>query len=158
MTGFPTPQPWERVKLAVNVRIKFSRVLQRRHFADLLQAGWRYNANGCLQNALLLLHHKENAPWKHALYPHLFWNLFQMELYSPTNLPVATKVYVLSSVTDFSERAHISCNWVWNGLELSINTFAVLSLVYINWTELTSEIFCPNYFLHFAYQKCFFFS
>jgi len=49
-----------------------------------------------------------------------------------------------------------SHNWVWNGLELSIKTFAVLSLVFTGWTELTSEIFCPNCFLHFTYQKCFF--
>ena len=30
-----------------------------------------------------------------------------MELYRSTNSPVATKVYFLSSVTDFSELAHI---------------------------------------------------
>jgi len=35
---------------------------------------WRWNANGRPQNALLFLHHKENAPWKHALHLHLFWN------------------------------------------------------------------------------------
>jgi len=49
-------------------------------------------------------------------------------------------------------------NWVWKGLELSTNTFAVLSLVCAGWTELTSEIFYSNCFLHFSYQKCFFFS
>ena len=42
-------------------------------------------------------------------------------------------------------------DWVWNGLELSTTTFAVLSLVYAGWTEVTSET-------HFGYQKCFFFS
>ena len=51
-----------------------------------------------------------------------------------------------------------SHNWVWNGPELLMNTFGVLSLVCAGWTDLTSEIFCPNCFLHFAYQKCFFFS
>jgi len=49
-------------------------------------------------------------------------------------------------------------NWVWNRLQLSPTTFAVLSLVWPGWTELTSEIFCSNGFLHFGYQKCFFFS
>jgi len=48
-----------------------------------------------------------------------------------------------------------SHNWVWNGSEPLMNTFAVLSLVCAGWTELTSEIFCPNCFLHFACQKCF---
>jgi len=49
-------------------------------------------------------------------------------------------------------------NWVWNGLELSITTFAILSLVCAGWTELISEIFCSDGFLDFGYLKCFFFS
>ena len=47
--------------------------------------------------------------------------------------------------------------WVCNGLELSTTTFAVLSFWSELVEELTSEIFCPNCFLHFAYQKCFIF-
>jgi len=47
---------------------------------------------------------------------------------------------------------------VWNWLERSTTTFAVLSLVCGGWTELTSEIFWSNGFLHYGYQKCFFFS
>ena len=47
-------------------------------------------------------------------------------------------------------------NRVWNGLERSTTTFAVLSLVCAGWVELISEIFCSNVFLHFGYQKCFF--
>ena len=43
------------------------------------------------------------------------------------------------------------------GLELSTTTFAALSIVCAGWTELTSEIFFPNCFLLFGYQKCFFF-
>ena len=38
----------------------FSRVGQRRQFAHVFQVA--DNANGCSQNALPLLHHKENAP------------------------------------------------------------------------------------------------
>jgi len=72
------------------------------------------------------------------------------------------KVYFLSSVTAFAELAH-KCRYycelhtteVWNGPELSTTMCAVLSLVCAGWTELTSEIFCPNCFLHFGYQKCF---
>jgi len=51
-----------------------------------------------------------------------------------------------------------SHNWVWNGPALSINIFAVLSLVCADWTELTSEIIYPNCFLHFTYHKCIFVS
>jgi len=49
-------------------------------------------------------------------------------------------------------------NWAWKGLELSTTAFAVLSLVCAGWTKLTSKIFCSSEFLHFGYQKCFFFS
>jgi len=38
-----------------------------------------------LTRCFTVLHHKENAPWKHVLHSHLFWNYFQVELY--TNLP-----------------------------------------------------------------------
>jgi len=38
----------------------FSRVGQRRQFAHVFQVA--DNANGCSQNPLPLLHHKENAP------------------------------------------------------------------------------------------------
>ena len=48
-----------------------------------------------------------------------------------------------------------STHKVWNGHELWATTFSALSLVCAGWTELTSEIFCPNCFLHFGYQKCF---
>jgi len=41
-------------------------------------------------------------------------------------------------------------NWVWNGLGLSTNTFAVLSVACAGGTELTPAIFCPNSFLHFG--------
>jgi len=40
----------------------------------------RCNANWRSQNTLLLLHHKENSPWKLALHSHLFWNLLEVEL------------------------------------------------------------------------------
>ena len=43
------------------------------------------NVRGRSQSTSLFLHHKQNAPWKHALYLHLFWNVFQVELY--TSLP-----------------------------------------------------------------------
>jgi len=33
-----------------------------------------------LTRRFTVLHHKENAPWKHVLYSHLFWIFFQMEL------------------------------------------------------------------------------
>jgi len=65
---------------------------------------WRCNANGCSQNALLFLHQKENAPWKHTVNLHLLWNLFQVAVYE-----FCPKVYFLSSVTAFAELVHKSC-------------------------------------------------
>jgi len=68
--------------------------------------------------------------------------------YRPTNLPQkCTFCHPLQILLNRRIFTQLSLKW----LELSINTFAVLSLVFTGWTELTSEIFCPNCFLHFAY-------
>jgi len=45
----------------------------------------------------------------------------------------------------------MSLKWTWT----ISNAFAALSFFCAGWTELTSDIFCPNCFLHFGYQKCF---
>jgi len=182
---------------AMGIRRKFSSGMSSYYL--YFSGCWRCNENRRSQNALLFLHHKEYAPWKHALQLHLFWNLFQVELY--TSLPqkctschplqrllnwcTSLVIIVNSTISvgrggamplDFEnftikglflsfewENTNFLCyqvppNWVWNGLELTITTFAVLSLVSAGWTELTSEIFCSNGFLQFAYQICFFFS
>ena len=76
----------------------------------------------------------------------IYFDIFQVELY--TNVLSVTRYR-------FCWIGAYSYNCVWNGGELSINTFVVLSLFCVGWTGLTSEIFCPNCFLHFAYQKCF---
>ena len=73
----------ERVKVAMGVCRNFSKGDATSTFCLSRSGCWRYNANGCSQNALLLLHHKENAPWKHALRSHLIWNIFHVELYRP---------------------------------------------------------------------------
>jgi len=143
----------ERVKVAMSVRRNFSTGSATSTFCLSFSSCWRCNANGSSQNALLFQHHKENAPWKHALHSHLFWKLFQVQLY--TNLPQRC---TFCHPLQFCWIGAYSHKWVWNGPELSKNTFAVVSLVCAGWTELTSEFFCPNCFLHFAYQKCFFFS
>ena len=142
----------ERTKVAKGVRKNFSRGVQRRHFASF-SGCWRCNANGHSQNALLFLHHEVNAPMiARAPFASILKNFSSGALL----YEFATKVHVLLSVTNFAELAHTYKSWVWNGPELLINTFAVLSLVCAGWTELTSEIFCPTCFLHFAYTKCFF--
>ena len=70
---------------------------------------WCYNANERSQNVLLFLHHKENAPWKHMLHLHLFWNLFQIELY--TRLPQeCTFCYLLQHLLNWCTNLVIIVN------------------------------------------------
>jgi len=141
----------ERVKVAMGVRRNFSRGGATSTFCLSFSGCWRCHENGRSQNALLFLHHKENLPWKQALFRIYFeiffkWNCRLYEF--------ATKVYFGSSVITFAKLAY-KCRY---HCELSKTTFTALSFVCGGWTEHTSEIFYPNCFLHFGYQKCFFFS
>ena len=118
---------------------------------DILLIVFRFMTLQCkwvLTRRFTVLHHKGNAPWKHVLHSHLFWNLFLVELY--TNLPQRCRLlYVIRY--RFCWIGTYSHNRVWNRPETSLKTFAVISLVCAGWTELTSEIFCPNCVLQFAY-------
>jgi len=66
-----------------------------------------------------------------------------------------------SSVTAFAELAH-KCRHRelhTNESEMDLNyqqlRLQLSHFLCAGWTELTCEIFCPNCFLHFGYQKCF---
>jgi len=135
----------EMVKVATGVRRNFSRGGATSTFCLSVSGCWRCNSNGRSQNTLLFLHHEANAPWKHVLHLHIFWNLFQVELHR--NVPQKCAFcYLLQILLNW----RIIFNWVWNGPELLITTFAVLSLVCAGWTVRISESFFPNCFLHFA--------
>jgi len=72
----------------------------------------------------------------------------------------ATKVYFQSFlkrllnwhtiVVIIVNSTQIGLKWTW-----TISNCVCGSLICAGWTELTCEIFSPNYFLHFGYQKCF---
>ena len=92
---------------------------------------------------------------KHELYSHLFWNPFQVELFRPTHLPQKCSFcHPLQILLNWCISIQLSLKWTW-----TINKYVCGSLTSIYWmNRITSEIICPNNFLHFAYQKCFFFS
>jgi len=122
----------ERVKVAMGVRRNFSR--GRNVDICLSFSGcWCYNAHGCLQNALLFLHHKENAPWKHALYSHLFWIFFRAELFRPTNLQQrCTFCHPLQSLLNWRIFTQLSLKWTW-----TINENVCGSLISLYWLNRT---------------------
>jgi len=102
---------------------------------------WCCDANGHSQNALLLLHHKENAPCKHTLHSHLFWNLFKVELY--TNLPQrCTFCYLLQILLNCRIITQLTLKWTW-----AINKYicgSLISLCLLNRTHfwnLSSKLF-----------------
>jgi len=97
----------------MGVRRNFSRGGAASTFCLYFSGCWCYNANGCSQNAVLFLHHKQNAPWKHALHS----NLFQVGLYT---VRVCHKRVHSVIRYRFCWIGAYSHNWVWNGPELSI--------------------------------------
>jgi len=115
------------------------------HHTNAMLPYWRLsgdscgcNANGRSQNALLFLHHKENAPWKYVLHSHLFWNIFQVELY--TSLPQRCTFYhSLQILMNWRINAvimvnstQVSLKWIW-----IINNYVCSSLISLCWLNKT---------------------
>ena len=129
---------------------KFFQGVKRRYIAYLFQvADVAMQMN--VQNALLFLHHKENAPWKHASHSHLFWNLFQMELY--TSLPQSSFCHPLQLFLNWQINLVITVNSTQLSLKRTwtINNYVcgfLISLCWLNrarfWTLLS------NCFLHLS--------
>ena len=142
----------EKVKVATDARRNVSRRAQRRHFAyqfqvvDVATQTDVHKMLYCLYTTKKMSHESTHSI---RIYVETFfkWSCIR----------ICHKGILFVIRYRFCWIGAYPHNWVWNGPELSINTFAVLSLVCACWTELTSEIFCPNCFLPFAYQKCFFF-
>ena len=145
----------ERVKVAMGVRRNFSRVGATSTFCYLFQvAGVTMQTD--VYKTRYCFYSTETMPHENTRSIRIYFEIFFM--WGCIGLRICHKGVLSVILYRFCWIDAYSHNRVWNGLELSINTFAVLSLVFTGWTELTSEIFCPNCFLHFAYQKCFFFS
>ena len=115
----------------MGVRRNFSRGGAKSTFCLSFSGCWRYNANRCSQNASLFLQHKENAPWKHALHSHLFWNLFQVELH--TNLlQRCTFCHPLQILLNWRIFIQLSLKWTW-----TINKYVCGSLISLCWLNRT---------------------
>jgi len=80
---------------------------------------WRCSANGRSQIAFLFLHRNENSPWKHALHSHLFWNRFQVELY--TSLPRRCTFCHLLQLAELAHKCRYHCELHTNGSEMDLN-------------------------------------
>jgi len=121
----------ERVKVTTGFRRNFSRGSATSTFCLSVSGCWRCNSNGRSQNTLLFLHHEVNAPWKHALHLHIFWNLFQVELH--TNVPQrCTFCYLLQILLNWRIIFQLSVKWTW-----TINNYVCGSLISLCWLNRT---------------------
>ena len=124
---------------------KFSGGVQRRHFAYRFQVAdvtMQMDAHKTLYCSTPL----RKCPMKtRAPFPSILKSFSSGAVYE-----FATKVKAPFShpLNRFCWIGTYSNNRVWNGPELLMKTFAVMCA---GWTELTSEIFRPNCFVHFAY-------
>jgi len=126
--------------------------VQRRHFAYLFKVA-TLQCKRMLTKRFTVPTPQRKCPMKvRALFPYTLKYFSSGAVYEFAKCVLSVIRYRFCWIGAYSH------NWVWNGLELLTTTFTVFSLVCAGWTELTSEIFCPNCFLQFAYQKCFFFS
>jgi len=117
----------ERVKVAMGGRINFSKGATSTFCLSYLGC-WRCNANGRSQN-LSCFYTTKKIPRESMCSIRIYFEIF---------FEWSCRLYQFAT------------NYI------STTTFAVLSLVCAAWTELTSEIFCPNCFLHIGcHQKCF---
>jgi len=143
-----------RVKVAMGVRRNFPGV-KRQHFAYLFQVA-DVTMQTDVYKTFYCFYTAKKMPHESTRSIRICFEIFFK--WSCAGLRICDKGVLSVILYRFCWIGAYSHYWVWNGLELSVNTFAVLSLIFTGWTELTSEIICPNCFLHFAYQKCFFFS
>jgi len=145
-------------KFRQNAQISKSRVLASGFFMKSLSRSF----NQVLVSKVMVLTtslstpHKENAPWKHALHSHIFWNLFHVELYTS----LSQGCTFVTAFAQLAQKCRYHCELHTTESEMDLN-YQHLRLRFsqcTGWTELTSEIFCSNSFLNFSYQKSFFFS
>jgi len=142
----------KRVKVAMGIRRNFSRggnvdILLIFFRSLMLQCKWTFTKCFNLSSP------QTNCPTKAHAPVALFWKkVFQVELHTSCHpLQLSRNWYI--NVVIIVNSTQLSLKWTW-----TINNYVCSSLVYTGWTELTSEIFCPIHFVHFRYQKCFFFS
>jgi len=115
----------------MDVRTNFPGGMQRRHFAYRFQVA-DVTMQTDAHKTLYCSTPQRKCPMKaRALFASIFKS-FSSELY--TNLPQRCKILSVIPYR-FCWIGTYSHNWVWNGPELLLNTFAVLSLVCAGWTE-----------------------
>jgi len=126
-----------RVKVAMGVRRNFPGV-KRQHFAYLFQVA-DVTMQTDVYKTFYCFYTAKKMPHESTRSIRICFEIFFK--WSCAGLRICDKGVLSVILYRFCWIGAYSHYWVWNGLELSVNTFAVLSLVFTGWTELTSESF-----------------